>query len=232
MKSFIFFSLLSLCFSCNQDRKEMGGFLVRENGSRFWYYIPLKSINTEVCIGDFKMEKFKRAIKFKAPQNVYLMENFDTLKIVKDGNGSTLYIMPIIMEYTIGKGLVASRSTFKFRLETHRTLIEFDYDERPITIKKITPLFCYERKKSDVKVCECKKSDDDTNDYLYKICSYLKSKGAISFQPCKYKVTEITEALYNGKKAIEARLNCCYLGDRAYFDPLTKELIGFAYGAE
>lgn len=207
----------------------MKGYLAYED-ERSWYFIPVKSMDTIECVRNFEKGNFRSAIRFNAPQSTYLLENFDTLKI--DGTkDSTLKVMPVKMEYIVtgGNDLRFAR-TFKRRLAGAD--IEFEYALATISIKKITPLFCYNRKKSDVRICECKKNADDENDYLYKICSHLKSKGDISFQPCKYKVTEISESIYDGKKAIKVNLNCCYFGDRAYFDPQTKELIAFAYGAK
>lgn len=196
----------------------------------FWCYVPVMAMDTNACSHDFKSENFGRAIKFRPQQDVYLMENFDTLRIKgSHGSRSTLQIMPVIMDYNAQDSGIGEDT---FKVETDDGNVLFNYVEGVVEIKSITPLFCYQRRKSDVKACECERNENDKYDYLFKVCKYLKSKGDVSFQPCKYKIAAVSKSKYNGREAIEVNLDCCYLGDRAYFDPITNELISFSYGAE
>ncbi|MBS1489916.1 MAG: hypothetical protein JSS93_05280 [Bacteroidetes bacterium] len=231
----LFWLLLSV--SCSKEKKELGYLFFVDPD--YWYFVPVKSINKTLCVDDFKSSNLKTAIQFQPffKNRFYVQETLDTVEIESDKkkinyNPNHLKITPVEMEYSNDETRQPNYKRDRFSLRLKKSTVEINCVFTPIKISKVTPIFCYKRKKSDVKICECKKSDDDPNDYLFKICTYLKSKGDISFQPCKYKVTKITESTYDGKKAIEVSLNCCYLGDRAYFDPQTKELIDFAYGAE
>lgn len=80
----------------------------------------------------------------------------------------------------------------------------------------------------------CKIENPDPEDYLIKICNYLeKNKDTIDITPAdpkKYKIKSIKEGKYSTTDAIIVSLDCCYMGDIAYFDKDTKEIIGFQVG--
>lgn len=238
-KSLLIAISLLACFGCNKNEKKDRGFIVFIN-PREWYFVPANSLSENSCSIDFSTENLGLATQFRpAFDGVnYIQDVLDTIKLDVETAGLFTYdpnrlkIAPVEMEYEIEHNMVEKTSASKFQVEVQGKLVQFNYNLLPVKITRVTPLFCFNRKKSDVKVCDCKKSEDDTDDYLYKICMYLKEKGDKSFQPCKYKVTKITESTYEGKKAIEVVLNCCYMGDRAYFDPQTKELITFSFSPE
>jgi len=94
-----------------------------------------------------------------------------------------------------------------------------------------------------IEVDGCKIENPDPDGYLLKICEYLKQhKDDIDVapaDPAKYKIKSIVEngeySKYEGEKEIITKakvvnLDCCYMGDAAYFDKKTKELIGFRVG--
>ncbi len=72
------------------------------------------------------------------------------------------------------------------------------------------------------KNCSCEKGEDP-DDYLYKICMYLKNEEFGPENPCNYKISKIEES----GNYIIVQLNCCYMGDYAIFNKETKELIEF-----
>ena len=88
---------------------------------------------------------------------------------------------------------------------------------------------------------DCIVENPDSDGYLVKICKYLKAHEdtiITSEDPTKYNIKSIEDGEYqkieNGKeimtKAIIVRLDCCYMGDIAYIDKETKEVIGFSVG--
>jgi hypothetical protein len=239
VKKVFSYLILLIVAGCNANERKEAGYIIFVDPS-YWYFIPAKSIDNKSCVDDFNTKNLGKATQFRPVFNnsLYIRDVLDTIRMNSEIQGhfpydpNALKIAPVEMEYTIDNDLIDKSSTYRYKIMMKGSTVEFDYNFLPIKIKKVTPLFCYSRKKSDVKVCDCKSGANDADDYLYKICSYLKSKGDISFQPCRYKVSKITESAYNGKKAIEVYLNCCYMGDRAYFDPQTKELISFAYSPE
>jgi len=93
--------------------------------------------------------------------------------------------------------------------------------------------------KSDM---SCDIENPDPDGYLLKICKYLRENSStINIAPAdpeKYNIRSIKEGEYvsykNGKEtsmeAIVVSLDCCYMGDIAYFDKNTKEIIGFHAG--
>ena len=48
--------------------------------------------------------------------------------------------------------------------------------------------------------------------------------------PCRYLIRDIDTVIFKGKRTIKVSLTCCYLGDEAYFDPLTKDILEMYYG--
>jgi hypothetical protein len=86
------------------------------------------------------------------------------------------FITSVEIEYRINRkfsGTISHlRSDFTGAYKGQK--IDFIYDQFPIEVKSVNPLFCLDKKLSDVKECECKKSIDDPDDYLYKICEYVK----------------------------------------------------------
>lgn len=86
----------------------------------------------------------------------------------------------------------------------------------------------------------CIVENPDPDGYLVKICKYIKIKGydVAPADPIKYKIKTIEDGEYSRwedheeitTEAIVVRLNCCFLGDIAYFDKNTKEVIGFDVG--
>lgn len=232
-KLYVLILILSVLGCGNRNEKKEKGFIVFDN-PRLWYFVPVKSLDEDSCIADFSTENLNMAFKFQAFQSIPLIENLDTVQIEEPqkGESSLLKIVPVAMEYKVDNITKNENNRSKFKVKVKGTYVEFVYDIVPIEITKVTPLNCYNKQVSDVIECECQKRNDDPNDYLFKTCTYLKLTNNTSKQACRYEISAITETTYNGKKAIEVSFNCCYLGDRAYFDPKTKKLISFAYGAE
>jgi uncharacterized protein YacL len=89
---------------------------------------------------------------------------------------------------------------------------------------------------------DCIIENPDPDGYLVKICKYLKAHedtiNVAPANPIKYNIKSIEDGEYwrieNGKeiaiKAIIVKLDCCYMGDIAYIDKETKEVIGFSVG--
>lgn len=58
------------------------------------------------------------------------------------------------------------------------------------------------------------------------------SNAKFSDLPCKYKIKEVSFEMVSGREMIRVELSCCYLGDVAYFDKETKNLVKISYGAK
>jgi hypothetical protein len=84
-----------------------------------------------------------------------------------------------------------------------------------------------------VSECNCDELKDGKENYLFKICSYIKTRNidVSPGDPCKYKIEYITKDILEKRKVIIIYLNCCHLGDRAYIDRETLEVISFRLGA-
>jgi hypothetical protein len=236
MKKVLVPVMLLIALGCSTNEKKEVGFIIFVDPS-YWYFVPAKSIDNKPCVDDFNTNNLGKATQFRPffESSSYIKDALDTISLDSKVNGifpydaNALKIAPVEMEYTIDRTLIEKTSTYQYKIMMKGSIVEFNYNLLPIKIKNVTPLFCYGRKKSDLQVCDCKKRGDDPNDYLFKICTYLKSKDSLSFQPCRHKVTRIFESKYDGKNAIEVNLN---FGARAYFDPQTKELISFSYRHE
>ena len=88
-------------------------------------------------------------------------------------------------------------------------------------------------KASTTQASKCS-SNQDQDGYLEKICLYIK-KNKIKVSPgdpANYQIQKISEIKYQGKPVYLVALDCCYLGDEAYFDKQTKQIIYFQLGAK
>jgi hypothetical protein len=84
------------------------------------------------------------------------------------------------------------------------------------------------------KKINCQIQNPDPDGYLVKICKYLEeNKNKIPISPAipsKYNIERISEGSYQGREVFIIELDCCYMGDIAYIDKETKEVIGFELG--
>ncbi len=69
-------------------------------------------------------------------------------------------------------------------------------------------------------------------EYLTKIVAYLKENNIdISpGNPDTIKINSIENGEYEGEPALIAYMNCCYLGDMAFINEATKEVVGYKLG--
>lgn len=97
-------------------------------------------------------------------------------------------------------------------------------------------------KVGNIESAGCVIENPDPDGYLLKICKYLRAhEDTIDISPAdptKYNIKSIEEGEYSRwegneqvtTEAIIIRLDCCYMGDIAYIDKATKEVIGFSPG--
>ncbi len=79
---------------------------------------------------------------------------------------------------------------------------------------------------------KCTPRHEDTKGYLLKICRYVV-KNEINVSPAdpnKYRIKGIYEQKGEGKDVYMIELDCCYMGDRAYIDKKTGEVVDFHLG--
>lgn len=95
-------------------------------------------------------------------------------------------------------------------------------------------------KENYLRSSECEIKEPDPDGYLLKICKYIKENeiDVSPADPIKYNIESIEEGQYSRFEGDEyivtdvlvIRLDCCYMGDLAYVDKETKEVIGFSPG--
>jgi hypothetical protein len=80
--------------------------------------------------------------------------------------------------------------------------------------------------------CVCEHKPYDKEDYLFKICMYVKEKklDVSPADPCNYHIREIVTEKIDNKEVVVVYLDCCYLGGGAIFDKQTNDIIDFWIG--
>ena len=78
----------------------------------------------------------------------------------------------------------------------------------------------------------CPPTDADPNGYLNRICDYLVKKkiDVAPGSPSQYKIIKVVLVEKDGRKLVEVRLNCCYMGDMAIIDVASGEVVEFHHG--
>ena len=79
---------------------------------------------------------------------------------------------------------------------------------------------------------ECAPRDDDPTGYLVKICQYLVATDTVyvEIDPNEYNIEQIESHIEDGREVLWVHLDCCYMGDIAFIDAETGEVIGFSPG--
>lgn len=79
---------------------------------------------------------------------------------------------------------------------------------------------------------ECRPRPDDPTGYLVKICEFLAASDNIyvDVDPNLYNIESIATQEWNGRDVIWVYLDCCYMGDIAFIDPETEEVLDFSPG--
>jgi hypothetical protein len=239
--AFIVLIFLSGCNLVDRDNFiSKRGFIVYDN-MELWYFVPARSFDTSTCIHNFNSGNFGKGFQF----DPYQLSNFSYIKRTFDSLGQSsashnMYISPVEIDFSFkGKyfDLYASNSkdtkwNFKYSGFTNGRPIEFEYNNFPVTIRKINPIFCTRKKAADIGECPCTRQENDPNGYLFKICEYIKKEDRYSDLPCRYDVKSVETDTLDGRTVAKVILTCCFLGDIAYFDFKTKELIRISYGAK
>lgn len=237
--------LILLLLGCKKGNESLlvkqQGFIVFDD-SEHWKFIPTKSMNLEKCVDNFRTENLSQGISFvpsSYPDISYVKRTFDTLFVENLEPGYpqfrySLKVTPVNIEYETNERFIGGTSQLasSYSAKVKGRKVKFSYDVFPIQIKNITPLFCFGRKKVDITECECKRRKDDASDYLYKVCIYMKKKDRYSDLPCRYNIKNIEEDSLGGRPIVKVELTCCYLGDVAYFDRETNDLISVSFGAK
>lgn len=78
----------------------------------------------------------------------------------------------------------------------------------------------------------CMRKESDVNGFLFKICKYVRDTN-LPISPANaedYEIEWVQNGDYNGRPVWIVRLNCCYMGDYAYIDRETSNIIRFDLG--
>ncbi|MGC3945585.1 MAG: hypothetical protein QM762_13880 [Chryseolinea sp.] len=236
---FVVTLLLTMCSREPNNGREATGFIVF-NDPAHWRFIPVVSMNSENCFDDFETKNLRTGVAIEAsslPDYSFLKRTLDTLSIENHGEGYPdnhyrLKITPVEVNYSVDSKYVGSENVPKsnFQAKVLGRTVQFGYNYIPISISCIEPLFCLNKEQLDIHECECKHDDSDPNDYLFKICEFVKAADKFSDLPCRYHIRNVDTTLFKGENMIKVSLTCCYLGDEAYFDPVTKEIVDMYYG--
>lgn len=217
------------------------GFIIADQ-SDYWYFVPVASVNNSDCFNDLASGELGKGIQFNPsviPNLSYIQRTFDTLDFAGLDQLS-IRVTPVEIEFTLRADhlkLYESHSrdekwNFKFSTNTEKRKLEFIYNIFPVSIDTIRPLFCLSRKASDIRECSCIRDAGDPHDYLFKICNYIKAQDRYSDLPCRYRIKNVVSDTLAGRLVTKVQLTCCYLGDVAYFDVQTKEIISVSYGGK
>ncbi len=245
--AFISLALFVGCYKQKDNRTiRQSGFIVFDNPN-YWHFVPVESIDTANCFSSLKSNKFGKGFQFNPsgiPNVSYIQRTLDTLS-VKNLETGYLNVSPVEVEFTFSPQhyeLYTSERNdpkwnFKYSVLVDSGLvgndrIEFIYNIFPVNILDVTPLFCLNKKEADISECGCMRRENDPDDYLVKICHYLKATDRYTDLPCRYDLKKISMDTLDGKTVTKVELTCCYLGDVAYFDRKTKELLTISYGAK
>jgi hypothetical protein len=246
IKSILVILMIFWITGCHQKK---GMHLIKEKGflvstePEYWMFYPTSRLDTNSCYFDFVTENLKTGITIPYDAitdttHSFLKRSMDTLNLTQDvessnGKISYLLISAAELEYQIDEKFVGKDSQLKsgFSVQTKDRKIKFVYNQFPITISSVSPIFCFGKTKSNILAIECQHSDQDANDYLYKICEYIRSIDRYSELPHKYKIKAVSTDTLDKKNVVKVELSCCGLGDIAYFDIKTKKIIKLKYGA-
>ena len=240
----LLFMFLSVTFACRQSQNDTAisekGFIIVDD-QEYWYFVPAEVVDSLDCFKNLNSGQLKKGVQFDPTiiSNLsYVKRTFDTL--VDDKKSRYLKVTPVKMVFTLKPNhfkLYKSDDTdgnwnFKFKAVIRKEPVEFTFNVFPLGIDTVRPLFCLNTKVTDVQECRCSRKETDPDDYLFKICNYVKAQDRYSNLPCKYTIKSISHDTLQGTAVRKVELTCCYLGDVAYFDEETDEIIKIYYGAQ
>lgn len=153
---------------------------------------------------------------------------------VEFGYDTYIKVAPVSVEYSIENRFVGKVSQLRsdFSVDTKTDKLSFKYDQFPLRIVSMNPIFCLGKKRSDIEKTDCPHTKEDPDGYLYKICEYLTLHNKYSTLPSRYKIKSLKMITLDRRQVIVVELTCCYLGNIAYFDPVSKELLSLKLGAK
>lgn len=231
--------------SCNDQGKLQSingkGFLVLRD-PHIWIFYPVSSLESNNCRLNLSTENLKTGIVVpidELPDTTYskVIRSMDTLNLMREiesDNGKIDYLLvcAVELEYQIDKKFVGVDSQLKsnFSVQTRNKTIEFVYNQFPVVLSNVSPIYCLDKKESDIIPYACERNQDP-DDFLYKICEYLRGRNKYSELPDLYRIKKISMDTLDSKKVIKVELTCCSLGHTAYFDIKTKEIITIKFGA-
>jgi hypothetical protein len=208
----------------------------------YFYFIPLKDFADGRCLDLNLSDNFEKGFQFGINSDSQLNDiesaarTYEIENVANELKGE--YNKVSIVRAEIEYELINDRTTDLVSKQPHLNLkinnkiIGFDYDLLDVNVQKLTISSCEAGKALRISNCHCNEIENDSENYLFKVCKYLKQQGDSSNIPCSYGVKGISKAELEGQPVIKVELNCCYLGDVAFFDPKTKKLIKFYYGAK
>ncbi len=247
MKTFgMIFRILGFCWilgCADKDSKQ----IVKERGfwvlvdPEEWLFFPAISLNQASCDADFISKNLGDGFRVPLegiPDSTIskLRRSMDTLELVHKipavgGMYNYVLVSAGEIKYEIARKFYQTKSQLRSNLliSTRRKSVNLIYDQFPIHVLSVSTIFCLEKRSLDVLPVECKQDPGDPDNFLYKICEYLRSRNRYSELASKYRIKKVTRDTLDNKTVIKVSLSCCYFGDVAYFDLRTKELISINY---
>lgn len=240
----VVFGLTIMFVSCREspsgDSITKHGYIIFDDPN-YWHFVPVETIDTTNCFKNIESSKFDKGFQFD-PSSLnnlsYIQRTLDTLVSAK--TQMAIKITPVEVKFTFNPkylDLYQSESSdpnwnFRYSDSVKGQSIAFIYNIFPVKIQAVKPLFCLDKKISDIEQCNCEHKKDGANDYVFKACKYLLKQDPYSLVACQYGIRSIETDTLNQKTVTRVELTCCGLGDVAFFDSETKDIITISYGAK
>jgi hypothetical protein len=232
--------IVAIFVQCNNSdsTKTVQGYLMVEEFP-FYYFVPVNEMDGNNCVSSLNSGNLGKGLQFhpsKIPELSIVKQFLDTIRT----SSGTLKLVAVEMKFRLNpehESIYKDNSNEETRnlaesLQLPDRAVSFKFNVLPIQIDTVIPLNCDAGRKKQLVRCECRRDPADKFDYLFKVCKKIQEQDPFNQQACRYKVKSVTTTIHNNRSVIEVDFSYCRLGDVAFFDPVTKELISISYGAE
>jgi hypothetical protein len=239
------------CFSgCqkadDKHRVKEKGFIVEVDHNR-WMFFPVEELESGKCAENLATDNLLDGVlipQYDINDSTYALvqRSFDTIQLDVQTKTPFKYtdkmqVVAVEIEYEAESKFIGMKTPLRsdFSVQSNGKKINFVYDQFPFHVIAISPIFCLNSTKvamlSTLEV-ECIRDANDPDNFLYKICEFIKQSNKFSDLPRIYKIVNKSSVFLNKRKVIKVELSCCGTGDVAYFDSNTKKFMSMQFGVK